>query len=391
MRFLFVNRFYGGQDVPTGRMLADVVTRLAQNGHEVTVLATRADYTAGHTLDVDTGTQHVRVRKLPLTGGGRAKSWIMFWIQALFVIAFSRWDRCILMTDPPFLTLAAPFAKLLRSNCRIDWWTMDLYPEALAAGEILSPGGRIYRILHGLHAASLRSIDGIIALGPCQVARLQAYPACQGKAAATVIVPPWDDRALAPVDAAYNKVLERMDWQGRKVALYAGNLGFGHTFSTVVSAARLLHHSGDDRWVFAFFCRGAQKAALQEAAADLPNVVVADYVPPDETSALLHAATVHVITMANAWEGIVVPSKLYGVLATPAPVLFIGPPEADTAVEIDTYGVGQSLPNGAPAQTVIEALEVLSVQDRPALEDADRGPEAVARFLVKNLHDPQQT
>ncbi len=36
--------------------------------------------------------------------------------------------------------------------------------------------------------------------------------------------------------------------------------------------------------------------------------------------------------MADGWEGIIVPSKLHGVLRTDAPVLFIGLWESDTAI-----------------------------------------------------------
>ena len=44
MTFLLVNRHFGGDDVPTGRMLADLAMELKKAGHGVTVLASRSKY-----------------------------------------------------------------------------------------------------------------------------------------------------------------------------------------------------------------------------------------------------------------------------------------------------------------------------------------------------------
>lgn len=54
-----------------------------------------------------------------------------------------------------------------------------------------------------------------------------------------------------------------------------------------------------------------------------------------------------------------VPSKLYGVLQTRAPVLFIGPSDADTANEIRALNVGETLVPGARGEEVVDALERL--------------------------------
>ena len=58
--------------------------------------------------------------------------------------------------------------------------------------------------------------------------------------------------------------------------------------------------------------------------------------------------------------GIIVPSKLYGVLQTEAPVLFVGPEDADTAYELQKFGRGRSLPTESDGRLVAGALDKLA-------------------------------
>jgi len=89
-----------------------------------------------------------------------------------------------------------------------------------------------------------------------------------------------------------------------------------------------------------------------------------DYLPEGKTAALLWSASVHLITMQPGWQGVIVPSKLYGVLKTSAPVLFVGPEDAETSIEIIRLGRGQQVRAGAGGATVVNALDQLSAHPR---------------------------
>lgn len=379
-RILLVNRFFGGAQTPTGRMLQDVAHALVEAGHHVEVLTSKAAY-AG----VDDGMDDVavvRVRTVWTPTRGQLGSWIVFLVQAVLRMPFLKWDRCVLLTDPPMLLAAA--LAMRKRNRRLYWWTMDLYPEALVAHGMVKPNGFAHRLLVRVNDSALRKVDGVVTLGACQTERLQAYASWPEDAAENYVeVSPWDYRPLPRVARADNAFLNAMGWQNRLVALYAGNIGAAHCFEEILAAARL--HASDplSRWVFAFVVRGPRRDALEEAAADLPNVVVLDYLPPEQSADLLWSADVHIITMRTGWEGIVVPSKLYGVLMTDAPVLFIGPLTADTALEITRLGRGEVLPVEASAVEVSEALERLC--DRPPMlaSHANRNaPETIAAFVT---------
>jgi hypothetical protein len=70
------------------------------------------------------------------------------------------------------------------------------------------------------------------------------------------------------------------------------------------------------------------------------------YQPDEWLSDLLSCADVHLISMKPGWEGIIVPSKLFGILKVGGAVGFIGPPECETSGAIRQGRFGFALECG---------------------------------------------
>lgn len=384
MRVLLVNRFYGNSQTPTGRMLEDVALELVEQGHEVEVLTSGGSYVRAEETSAQPQSplpHRIRVRRVWTPSRGRMAPWVGFLLQALVRAPLLRWDRIVLLTDPPMLPVLG--LVTLRTNRSVYWWTMDLYPEAVAADGLLQARGIAYRCLKALNGLALKRADGVVTLGARQTQRLRQYDGwLQRPGSRHAEVAPWDFRVLPRVERADNTFLAERKWQDRKIALYAGNLGEAHSYEELTCAARTLASQGRTDWLFVFVVRGSRKAALEREAATMENVIVLDYLPANQTNELLWSADVHLITMRVGWEGIVVPSKLYGVLMTDAPVLFIGPSDSDTALEIRRYGRGTALPPGVAPTTIVETLERLSTEKRSPTRPERDGPARVARFLA---------
>ncbi len=381
MRILLVNRFFGGKQVPTGRMAEDVAEELIRLGHSVTVLASNGTYIKGGKNPAIEDTETKRRE----SGLARLTQWAWFWLKAVFGLMFFSWDRCVLLTDPPFLPLAAWLTRPFRSSRRrVYWWTMDIYPEALVAAGMISSGGLPCRSLKVLNELGLSAISGVVVLGARQLARLECYAGWNRSPGFATIVPPWDLRRVVRVENGVNRVLQRHDWAGRNVALYAGNLGEGHLCREFAEAARWFHGAGREDWIFVFVVQGSGRSSLEEMTADLPNVRVLDYLPEAETSDLLWSATVHLISMKRGWEGVIVPSKLYGALQTSAPILFIGPPDADTAAEVLRLARGATLPPGTSGADIAEKLDELAKPSwrRDPVFDSS-GPGRIAEIVAR--------
>jgi hypothetical protein len=366
-------------------MLRDLTDALLSGGHEVVVLTARSSYVA--TAEKETAGRGAEVRYLPTLGEKyRVVSWAIFLAQAWLRAPFMRWDRCIVLTDPPFLAALSILMRPLGGRYeQLYWWTMDLYPEILASSGRLKESGLPHRLLRRVNNQIIRRMGGFVLLGDCQRERMQTYPSWRDRD--YVIVPPWDLRSISRVARGENRFLDRFGLQGKKVALYAGNLGEGHTFAPLLRAAEALRAGGRDDWAIVFVIRGSKKLSLADAAEGLPSILITDYQPVDWTSDLLWSAHVHLITISTESKGLVVPSKLYGVLQTEAPVLFIGPDDADTAREVRRYHAGESLEEDCGGALVVAALDRL--HERCVDGDPDRrppdltGPEQIAAFVTR--------
>jgi len=386
MRILIVNRHFGDEHVPTGRMAADVAGAFMAAGHEVTVMAARSSYS----ITAGSGESSNGAKLIHLYTMGekrRLVTWFLFLLQAWARVPFTKWDRCIFLTDPPFLAaisiLMRPFARSTRRD--IFWWTMDLYPEILVGSGRMKERSWFYSAMRRLNCEIIRRMGGVIVLGECQRKRMMKYQSWRDEN--HIVVPPWDNRLIARVKPDHNRFLEKYNLRKKKVALYAGNLGEGHTFASLVDAARELNKRRRDDWAIVFVIRGSKKEQLAEAARGLSSIMVLDYQPVELTSDLLWAADVHLITMKAGAQGLVVPSKLYGVLQTDAPVLFIGPPDADTAQEINHYCAGESLGENPSGEEVLTAMDRLQKRffegNCTKLTPTDSGSGRIVEFVTQ--------
>src|SRR5205823_10518557 len=123
-----------------------------------------------------------------------------------------------------------------------------------------------------------------------------------------VVIHNWADAALHPVDVPHDSF----------VVGYSGNLGRAHDAQTMLAAIRMLRD--DEQIAFVITGGGAQLEAIR--AERLPNVRFADYAPRERLSESLSSADAHLVTLLPQLEGLIVPSKFYGVLAVARPVLF---------------------------------------------------------------------
>jgi len=156
------------------------------------------------------------------------------------------------------------------------------------------------------------------------------------------VIPNWALTEPSPEDVTLAKVM-RDEWalSGRFVVGYSGNMGRGHEFETIMSAISALRENA--RIVFLFVGDGARRPWLEErvANAGLRNVVFKPYQHLDRLSASLCVPDVHLISLLPIMEGLIVPSKFYGVVAMGKPVLFVGDRQGELSRQIQEAGNGR--------------------------------------------------
>jgi colanic acid biosynthesis glycosyl transferase WcaI len=132
-----------------------------------------------------------------------------------------------------------------------------------------------------------------------------------------------------------------------------------------------------------FIGDGANRAALQSSAAALPNVRFLPFRPAEQIPHVMMAGDVHIVTVRRGLEGIVVPSKLYSILAAGRPVLAVAAPESDAARIVRDAGCGISADPDDP-HAVAAALRQLRDQPARLQEMGRRAQETAEKYARVN-------
>jgi colanic acid biosynthesis glycosyl transferase WcaI len=363
MKVIFVNRFYAPDHSATSQMLTDLAVALAGGGTNVHIVTSRLRYddptAALPPFEVIDG---VSVHRVPTTRFGRGKlvgrafDYLSFYFGAsgaLYRLA-REGDIVVAKTDPPLISVPAGWVARLR-GARLVNWLQDLFPEVALELGVDAGKGAWSGLLAWLRDRSLKSASRNVVLGRVMRDRLTARRIDPGKIA---VIPNWADGAvLRPVGARENALRANWGLTDKFVVGYSGNMGRAHEFQTILDAAGTLRKRPEI--VFAFIGGGAQESRIADAAGTAnSNIVRKPYQPREVLAECLSAADVHLVSLRPRLEGLIVPSKFYGIIAVARPTIFIGDPEGELGEVIRSRECGFVVREGDVAGLVgaIEAL-----------------------------------
>ena len=359
-RILLINQYFPPDVAATARMAA-LVARTLDRRFSVTVLAGRPSYdpTTRHSVYLWRRERwgDVVVERVGSTAAsrhrmsGRLANYLSYLALAAPRALTISADVVVAMTDPPVIGIVGALIATLR-RLPFVYNIRDLYPE-MAVGAGLLPSGRLTTGWEQLHRWALRRADGVVVLGEDMRERVVA----KGVQPERVVVV----RDGAPIPAAPSRpdhpVAREIRGGFRFVVMHAGNLGFYGAWETLLKAATLLNGDGAG---FVFVGTGAAAARVRTLAASANGCVrFAPFRPESDVPYVLAAGDLHVITVRRGLEGVVVPSKLYGILAAGRPVLAVATEDSDVARVVRRYNCGFVADPDRPdsvAQAVREAM-----------------------------------
>jgi colanic acid biosynthesis glycosyl transferase WcaI len=334
---IFVNRFFYPDHSATSQILTDLALDLASSGVSVEVITSRLRYDDPQAVLAPTDdVGGVRVHRIWTSRFGRAGllgravDYLTFYASAAAKLGLlaGRSTTVVIKTDPPMLALAAAPVAWLRGARWVNW-LQDLFPEVAGALGVRLFSGPLMGLLLRLRNLTLRFAQANVVLGERMAERLHGQPG--GGQWAVTVIPNWADaQAIKPVPHEANRLRKAWGLESLFVVGYSGNLGRAHEFNTFLAAAKLLHERADV--AFLFIGGGAQRASVAKAADELGlrNVRFQPYQPRNMLAYSLGVADVHLVSLNPALEGLIVPSKFYGIAAAGRPTLFVG----DTAGEV---------------------------------------------------------
>jgi len=130
-----------------------------------------------------------------------------------------------------------------------------------------------------------------------------------------------------------------------------------------------------------FIGDGANRAELEASAASLPDVRFLPFRPVAQVPHVMMAGDVHIVTVRRGLEGVVVPSKLYSILAAGRPVLVVAAANSDASRIVVESGCGLAADPDDPAAVAAAIRELRS--DLPRLAEMGRRARETANNYVR--------
>jgi colanic acid biosynthesis glycosyl transferase WcaI len=201
----------------------------------------------------------------------------------------------------------------------------------------------VLTVLDMLVSAALRRYDSVITIGDCMAKRILRKGAMSGR---VEVVPNWADPIIRPIPRAANRIRLELRVGDRFTVAYSGNFGLAHPLAALIDAAAILAYQAPEI-LFLLIGEGRGLARVRREIKDraLPNVRLLPWQPADRLAESLGAADLHLASMDERAEGMLVPSKVAGALAAGRPCILLGSAGSAAARLIVNHGCGSVLPS----------------------------------------------
>ena len=343
-RILVLNQYYWPGVEATANLLTELCEALAED-YDVTVIAGKApDAPARQERN---GVSIVRVRSTTYERSQlsrRALNYLTYVVGVLWKGMYARRpDLVICMTDPPFI---GSMARIVAARFRAPLLVIaqDVFPEiAVKLGRLHNPV--VVRSLRLLVDSSLRSADRVVAIGDTMKRRLEEKGVQPDRIR---VIPNWVDVSRIRPAPRDNPWAREHRLTKRFVVMHSGNVGYAQDLDTLIRACTFLRDLND--LAVRIIGGGARREELIQLARRLEadKVRFMPWQPYELRSLSISTADIHVVGLARGLAGYVVPSRLYGVLATGRPVIAAAEAESETAQLVARVGCGVVVRPGDP-------------------------------------------
>lgn len=342
---LIISQVFYPDEVSTAALLTDLAIELsAENNVNVEVWCAQPSYTT-----------HIRQSKHVLYKGininyiastnfsknnilGRLLNYISFSFFLFFKLFFSFEKTPILtVTNPPFLGIIISLIKKIKKR-NFYYIIHDVYPDGLVRLGDLSSNSYITKIWSFLNKWVLKNAEAVIVLGRDMQKLIEnIIPELKTK---IHYIPNWQNNNLIEtIDFTKSKFVKDNFLDNFFVIQYSGNMGIWHDMESIAIAAKSFENTNN---MFCFIGNGkGKKNMLEVFGNEIPgNVKFFPFQPKEYLSHSLSACHIALISLKKNLEGVAVPSKLYGILASGRAIIAQVPKESEIAYAIEEENCG---------------------------------------------------
>ena len=338
VKILVIQQHFYPEVAATGQLLLDLCEDLVKAGYKVKVITGNPteipqEKQKGNILRKENykGIEIFRLKNTTFNKyrmAGRVINYLSFHFLIFFRdLFYERPDIVFVLSTPPFISFSGLMLKVFKGS-KVIYNVQDLFPDlAVELGKLKNKS--IIGFLKKLSELIVRRVDKVVVVGEYMEKRIREELLRETSTDTHVVtIHNWADGDKIKVlrEDEENNFLKR-EWrlEGKFVVLYSGNIGYLHEFDTIISTAEYFAKEGPREIVFVFIGEGIKKSYIEEKIKEkgLYNILFFPYQSREMLTYSLGLADVSLVTLEKGFEGMVVPSKIYGILASGKPVIAI--------------------------------------------------------------------
>ena len=345
-RIRILCQYFYPETITPGTILAELAEELVRLGCEVEVFAGLPKHDEKWDMRRSIIHNGIKVQRVWYTRfdrnrlAGRILNTATFSTSLFFQLLFrEKRTPWLIITEPPFLGL---FGWIFKKLFRVPFIFLlhDVFPEIAIQLKYFSRKSLIATVWEKLNKAVLRTADSIVVIGR-EMKSIITKKLPPEQHSRIMYIPNWANGDLIwPVPVEKNKILADLGLKRKFVVQYSGNMGLTHDLETIIHAADDLRN--DDDMHFLFIGRGAKRVKIERMAGKLhlKNVSFLPFQPREKLCESLGACHVALVSLEKPVEGLAVPSKFYGILASGKPVIALMSGNSEIAWAIKHFECG---------------------------------------------------
>jgi len=384
MKVTILSQYFFPELISTGQLLTELAEELVNLGSSVIVVAGQPTYYESSQVPREMehrGIKILRVRNTQLEKNsivGKILNSTTFFLGAIGrSLTISNDTVILVVTNPPIL----PFVPYLLSFLRKQKYVClvhDVYPDIAVQLGYLRENGIFYGLWERMNQKMMHGAAAVIVLGRDMEEKIREK-LDRSEWGKIRMIPNWSDEdAIRPIGKGENPFLREIGLSPSTfIVQYSGNMGLSHGMETIVEAARRLQ---DMPVRFLFIGGGGKREKIGKMVADLglKNVLFLPYQPKENLRYSLACSDVSLVSLDEGVEGLSVPSKYYGILASGRPVIALMAERSEVAMSVRESGCGYIVPPGNP-EALAERIRYLFDHPDAVREMGKKARESVER------------
>jgi glycosyltransferase involved in cell wall biosynthesis len=303
--------------------LRDLSREFTAQGHEITMLVSSPDISTPHLIEAYGDVTVLRLRAPQTKDIGYFQRTINEFLAPFTMIrnlkksplANVQYEAIIWYSPSIFL---GPIVKTLKSlsECPSYLIIRDIFPQWAADMGLMSRG-IAYQILSLVARFQYSAADVIGVQTPGNLAFLQSADAGHHRARLEVL----HNWLGAPANTPCSIDITQTKLSGRRVFVYAGNMGVAQGMEKLLKLARMLRERSDIGFLFVGRGSMVEEIAKQVQAEKLNNVLFYDEIDPDEIPALYSQCEAGLVSLDPRHTTHNIPGKFLSYMQAGLPVL----------------------------------------------------------------------